>query len=353
LEGQWEDPVLAGAELMPCVLWGIGCISLAGPATAAEVIRDFREALSLQIRGAGSGSDCDDKHSADKGQPRVDLYRLVRIDDQAACRLAGEDQVVAHLPDSSWGCHEIEEMCRQRDDAELRCNRARESLVSFMESLDLGEASQPSPHNDESRPVVRGIPTAQTQQMYNMLRQENKSLRYKLNQSEIIRKELTETAEMLRREFMLLVSEIMPRGAQQNQQQVAAAASMPAAHISSPSIASPGAGPFIGTASASAGAGPIIGKATASSSGPAIVAPLSLNLEGVARQQHDAREAWSQIPLASLSDDRRSSESDTESQDNLTPGDSSRAANRDPELVRPGVPVRPSPVPSLGISGWR
>lgn len=212
----------AGAEKMPCVLWGVACLSLPGPTTAADVIREIREALSLQIRGSGSGAGGADK-------PRVDLYRLVRIEDQAG-RLAGEERVVAHLPDSSWGCREIEDIVRQRDDAELRYDRARESLVSLMESLDFGEVSHPPSRSPDARPVLsmRGLPmTPQVQHVCNVLRQENKVLRYKLNQSEVLRQELQETAEMLRREFMLLVHEIMPRGSSAQQQAAASAGNSP------------------------------------------------------------------------------------------------------------------------------
>merc|ERR1719162_183139 len=108
-------------------------------------------------------------------------------------------------------------MCRQRDDAEMRYDRARESLVSLMESMDYGEVLDSQPRSVDARvvPGAQGSPTTpQSQQLCNVLRQENKVLRYKLSQSEVVREELQETAEMLRREFMLLVDEIMPRGAQ-------------------------------------------------------------------------------------------------------------------------------------------
>jgi len=127
---------------------------------------------------------------------------------------------VAHLPDGGWSCADFEDLFRQRDDAELRYDRVRENLVSLMESLDLGEevSNSPRPCHDAT-PVLsmRSLPAPQAQQMCHVLRQENKVLRYKLNQSEVLRQELEETAEMLRREFMLLVSEIMPRGIQGQQ----------------------------------------------------------------------------------------------------------------------------------------
>jgi len=125
---------------MPAVLWGVACLSLPGPTTAADVSREFREAV---IRGVGVKSSSSE-NCGDNCLPRVDLYRLVRIEDQTDCRLTGEEQVVAHLPDSPWGCRDIEEIYRQKDEAEIRYDRARESLVSLMESLDFGEVA-PSP----------------------------------------------------------------------------------------------------------------------------------------------------------------------------------------------------------------
>jgi len=194
---------------MPAVLWGVACLSLPGPTTAADVTREFREAV---IRGVGVKSSSSEI-CGDNCLPRVDLYRLVRIEDQTECRLTGEEQVVAHLPDSPWGCRDIEEMYRQQDEAEIRYDRARESLVSLMESLDFGEvATSPSIGCQDVGQVLstQGLPMSpQAQQLCNVLRQENKVLRYKLNQSAVIQQELRETAEMLRREFMLLARDTM------------------------------------------------------------------------------------------------------------------------------------------------
>lgn len=276
-----------GSELMPCVLWGIGCLSLPGPTTAAEVAREFREALSVPLTARGPGSE---KLSAGKSQPRVDLYRLVRIEDQAGCRLDGDEHVVAHLPESSWGCWNIEDMCRQRDDAEMRYDRARESLVSLMENMEYGEVLDSPLRSADARvvPDAQGSPTTpHSQQLWNVLRQENKVLRYKLSQSEVVREELQETAEMLRREFMLLVEEIMPRGSQ-------AVAGSPALAVRHPGLAR--AVPMGGNASTSSGAGPLISASdagpvvSASGAGPLISATPALRADG-GWQRGDAWEA--------------------------------------------------------------
>lgn len=198
---------------MPDVLWGISCLSLPGPATAAEVVDGFQEALLAQTRGIGGAVGRADKTNTDKAQAHVECYRLVRIEDPASCHLDAGERVVVNLSDSSWGCSDIEDLMWQRHDAELRYDRARESLVSLMESLDFGEVTQTLPSNQDVQPAHKLQMTPQVQQMCKILRQETKVLRYKLNQSEVLRHELQETAEMLRREFMMLVNEIMPRGA--------------------------------------------------------------------------------------------------------------------------------------------
>jgi len=265
--------VRAGAEPMPCVLWGVGCLSLPNSTTAAEVVCEFRQRLFSQVRGASGGGA---EKLADKSQPRVDLYRLVRIEDQAGLdRLNAEERVVAHLPDSNWGCREIEDLCRQRDDAETRYDGARGSLVSLVESLDFGEVAS-----------TQGPPmTPQAQQLCNnVLRQENKVLRYKLNQSEVVNHELKETAEMLRKEFMLLVQEIMPRGLQAPTTSTAP----PAIQDSAPSAAGPQMGAVVSLAA------PVMGawSAPTSSAPPPLRAELpGLQLRPPALQQGEVAEA--------------------------------------------------------------
>jgi hypothetical protein len=102
---------------------------------------------------------------------------------------------VAHLPDATFGCAEIEAMCRQRDDAELRYERAREALLAMMEGA-LGETLG----------EVR-------RDLFNLLRQENRVLRYKLEKSELLHRELRETAATLQREFAALAHEVLPSSA--------------------------------------------------------------------------------------------------------------------------------------------
>lgn len=172
---------------MPCVLWGVACLSLPRDTTVGEVVHEFREALSLNRR-----------EDVEENSPQVELYRLVPIE---AGRVGGEDRIVAHLPNSTFGVTDIEDLRRQREDAEIRYDRVRESLLA-MES-DLESSTR---HEATGR--------APAQQMCHLLRTENKVLRYKLDQSEVMRQELQETADMLRREFMLLVHEVMPRASE-------------------------------------------------------------------------------------------------------------------------------------------
>lgn len=156
-------------------------------------MHEFREALSLQCAAHHSGAV-----QGEARLPRVELYRLVPIADPANCRLAAEDLVVAHLPDSTFSCAKLEDVHRQREEAEMRCERARESMAALVESLELPYAELGGRRRTESG---------------SELQQENRVLRHKLNQSEVMRQELQETTEMLRKEFMMLVHEVLPRGA--------------------------------------------------------------------------------------------------------------------------------------------
>mmetsp|Transcript_54550 Transcript_54550/g.153521 ORF Transcript_54550/g.153521 Transcript_54550/m.153521 type:complete len:248 (+) Transcript_54550:67-810(+) len=103
---------------MPVVLWGVRCISLPGPATAAEVAHEFREAMALSARPGPTPAL----------PPRIDLYRLVPL--STNCYLTGEERVVAEVPDSRITCEEIEDLYRQLDEAEVRFDRAREALLA-------------------------------------------------------------------------------------------------------------------------------------------------------------------------------------------------------------------------------
>jgi len=178
-------------EAMPQVLWGVACLSLPEPSTVGDVVREFREALTPLCRLDTITNGVSNEKGA--SLPRVDLYRLVPIGDNSNCRLAGEEHVLAHLPDCSYGCAEIEDVYRQRNDAELRYGRARDSLISLMEELEPAEAA-----------------TSKRSLQIQLLRQENRSLRYKLDHSERIRQELQETASMLQNEFCTLVHEVLP-----------------------------------------------------------------------------------------------------------------------------------------------
>lgn len=239
---------------------------------------------------------------------------------------------MAHLPDSSWGCREIEELCRQRDDAETRYDGARGSLVSLVESLDFGEvASTPGP------PM-----TPQAQQLCNnVLRQENKVLRYKLNQSEVVNHELKETAEMLRKEFMLLVQEIMPRGLQAPATSTAA----PAIHDSAPSAVGPQIGAVVSQA------GPVMGAWSAPP-------PLRAELPGLQRppalQQGEAAEAL-RADHANNSTGSSSGSQASPSHSDGSPGSSSRepAFHGDPSHIAsaPARFVVEKPEPSPWVAG--
>lgn len=181
---------------MPHVLWGVACISLPGPARAGDVVREFRKALPPPC-GQGQGEEA-----------RVDLYRLVPVAEEAAGWLAGEERLVAHVPDAGLGCAELEEICRQRDEAEMRYDRVRESLVAMMDSIDFreeGAGQGLGTPRCRSGALVHSV----RQELLQILNQENQALRNKLVQNEVLLREQEQTAAMLQREFRLLVHEVM------------------------------------------------------------------------------------------------------------------------------------------------
>mmetsp|Transcript_859 Transcript_859/g.1922 ORF Transcript_859/g.1922 Transcript_859/m.1922 type:complete len:235 (+) Transcript_859:104-808(+) len=183
---------------MPCVLWGVACFSLPGHATVGEVINEFRETLSLQkstrskdgslsARSWSNGEAC-------KNPPRVDLYKLVPIADHTDCRLTPEEHVVVHLPDSSFGCAEIEDLHRERDEAELRYERVREAFVSLSESID----------------TTRAAMGGEVEVSNANRKEEAAMIRQYAQESEQNLRELQETTDLLRQEFMLLRPELLP-----------------------------------------------------------------------------------------------------------------------------------------------
>jgi hypothetical protein len=175
---------------MPCVLWGVACFSLPAPTTAAEVVQEFCESLAL-----GKELQCEDA-----SLPRVDLYRMVPLVDGT---LNSEDCVVAHLPDSSFGCAEMEEVYRQRDEAELRYSQARDALMALSESQsDCMEEFDPSSTCTDVAQV--------REEALAVLQHENGALRQKLQQSELINQQLQEVTALLQKEFSSLAQEVQP-----------------------------------------------------------------------------------------------------------------------------------------------
>ncbi|CAJ1395972.1 unnamed protein product [Effrenium voratum] len=139
------------------VLWGVAAMKLDGENTAAEVLAKFREAMQLQ-----------DWNEAGKG---MNLYRLVPVTDHVI-RLAEQEQLLVHLPGSAMSCAAIEEVYQQLEDAELRYERSKESVMALVDALRSREA--PS-EKTEVKDVQR-------------LRQENSTLRRQLELSEYSRR---------------------------------------------------------------------------------------------------------------------------------------------------------------------
>eukprot|EP00435_Cladocopium_sp_Y103_P022354 s1670_g5.t1 len=106
------------------VLWGVHAVQLEGLCTATDVLAKFREVMQLE--------DCAN------GKQRVDVYRLVPITDLSS-EVTEEEKLVVHLPCSPFDCTTIEETFQQLQDAEIRNERCRESLVALAEALRASE----------------------------------------------------------------------------------------------------------------------------------------------------------------------------------------------------------------------
>ncbi|CAK0834235.1 unnamed protein product, partial [Prorocentrum cordatum] len=200
-----QHPLRGPPARMVHVLWGVACLSVPGPATTSDVVRQVRDAFALggpalekgtPPRGerpdsADSDDSCSDgsEHGLRRA-PRVDLYRLVPLAADGDDALApGEDErVVAVLPDSSFSCAELEEAYSRRDEGEARYARAREALAQALEATGGGS-------RDEALEA---------------LQQENRLLRHQLDKGEAVRRELHEDMEALRAEFVALVREVTP-----------------------------------------------------------------------------------------------------------------------------------------------
>lgn len=185
---------------MPCVLWGVACLSLPGPATVVEVAHQLREALRPIPRGRN-----EDAVAIDEALQQVDLYRLVPLVEGT---LADEERVVAHLPNSRLSCSDINELYREHEDLEVQCCRAQEALeglFAFAEDLSLFSDEDAISQRcwANASPVVR-------HDMLAVLRQENHSLRRRLEQSEVLNRELQEMATSLQGEFSTLLREVLP-----------------------------------------------------------------------------------------------------------------------------------------------
>jgi len=179
------------------VLWGLAAMTLDGQCTAAEVEAKFREAMKL-----------DDWSEANLKQT-VDLYRLVPVTDHVT-RLAEQEQVLVHLPGSRITCDSIEDVYRQLEEAETRCQRAQESVVALVEAMQVSEASS----NFDSSRAVASKASDDLQRM----RQENVELRQQLEAFEYARRlseqraQLTEESQaLLSRDLSQFRQEVTPR----------------------------------------------------------------------------------------------------------------------------------------------
>jgi len=134
---------------MPCVLWGVDCLTLPGPASTDEVACAVRGAMCLGQMQSGPvpiyGSEA---RFVDETVARIDLYRLVPVDSDH--QLAQDDHIVAHLPSCGLNCASLEELHRERDEAQVRLERASEALRLMGEQMSECSDSDSSSSPDEA-----------------------------------------------------------------------------------------------------------------------------------------------------------------------------------------------------------
>lgn len=157
----------------------------------------FRKAMKLDEQP--TDEDC---------EQCVDLYRLVPVTDYSNCCLTDQEQLLVHMPGAGMSCEAIEDLYRQLEEAEVRCERSRESIMALVDAL-------------HSRAGSAGFSTARLlapevhEELIDRLRQEVADLRHKLEISEYCRQaceqkgQITQECQVaLMREFSLLVQEV-------------------------------------------------------------------------------------------------------------------------------------------------
>eukprot|EP00930_Biecheleria_cincta_P060773 TRINITY_DN46379_c0_g1_i1.p1 TRINITY_DN46379_c0_g1~~TRINITY_DN46379_c0_g1_i1.p1 ORF type:complete len:401 (+),score=72.42 TRINITY_DN46379_c0_g1_i1:37-1203(+) len=188
---------------MPNVLWGVACMTLDGQCTPGDVVSKFRQAMKLD-EWPTEGDDC---------KQDVDLYRLVPITAESSCWLADQEQLLVHLPGAAISCEAIEDLYRQIEEAEIRCERSRESVMALVDALHSREGSAGFSTSRLLAPEVH-------EDLIEGLRHEIASLRQKLDISEYSRRAAEERGQItqecqaaLMREFSMLVQEVTSRPA--------------------------------------------------------------------------------------------------------------------------------------------
>eukprot|EP00931_Biecheleriopsis_adriatica_P040492 TRINITY_DN23204_c0_g1_i2.p1 TRINITY_DN23204_c0_g1~~TRINITY_DN23204_c0_g1_i2.p1 ORF type:complete len:417 (+),score=75.63 TRINITY_DN23204_c0_g1_i2:59-1252(+) len=204
------------------VLWGVACMTLDEQCTAGDVLAKFRKQMNLEDWPAEASC-----------RQSVNLYRLVPVTDDAGCWFAEQEQLLVHLPGAAISCEGIEDLYQQLEQAEIRCERSRESVMALVDALHSREGSSGCDTSRLLAPEVR-------EDLLERLRQENIELRHKLELSEYSRRASEERGQSaqechaaLMREFSLLVQEVTSRPTPLVRQQ----APSPPAAVSAPAAA--------------------------------------------------------------------------------------------------------------------
>ncbi|CAK8986247.1 unnamed protein product [Durusdinium trenchii] len=157
------------AGVMVNVLWGVPAMTMDGPRTAAEVVARFCHAMGLE--------------DSPEASQHIDVYRVVPVNDQLS-EFAEKEKLLVHLPASPFDCAAIEELHQHLEEMEIRNERCRESISALVEAL-----------RHEAPTDLHAAPSEEEMQH---LRQENSTLRLKLEQAYVANRDSYRELNFLR-----------------------------------------------------------------------------------------------------------------------------------------------------------
>lgn len=203
--------------------WGIPCCLLPPDSTGRQAVKIIRKMLS------GRDVDGEIQRPLDEN---VELYKLTPLlDDERA------EHVVVMTPDNSFTMQHLESLLVQREDLRINVERLTEALLHAHADEERGEDEAPSPvgkvdvaremqahaeknleifdkrHRGSDGRLPSDIGLDKIHQLHYVnrkLRDETKRLKVRLGNSESTLHETQQTVDNLRKEFMLLIRELLP-----------------------------------------------------------------------------------------------------------------------------------------------